>query len=336
MEDNQRKSNENKGRGLFYGVIAIAVFIIMAVGATFAYFTATTNSGISDVKAGSTTLQLKYISYGAAWMNNDMIPANTYVTEYSFERQSDVTINNETKANGLCKDDDGNSICSVYVFQVYNGAKSDQTVVIDLVSETNGFSNLYAMAYQLSEPTDGEDLTTYSATAVSDPKLRTGSEDGLTEEEIAELINVVDNYGNILNLGEDIPNNQYHPVYANRGGVVKTLLKYDDAGTKKPSIDRPVVPITEVNADTAASERTVRLATDLVIGGNSYNTYAIVLYIKNLASDQTVQDAGKQFTGQVIVGSGDGTTGVSGSISAVSNSDGTENTEVTDGLQSNG
>ena len=44
------------GKGLFYGVIAVATFIIMAVGATFAYFTATTNSANTAVQTGSTVL----------------------------------------------------------------------------------------------------------------------------------------------------------------------------------------------------------------------------------------------------------------------------------------
>ena len=65
MNNNQEQKgnffNEFKGRGLFYAVIAIATFIIMAVGATFAYFTASTNSANTSVQTGSTTLQLQYI-----------------------------------------------------------------------------------------------------------------------------------------------------------------------------------------------------------------------------------------------------------------------------------
>ena len=79
-------------------------------------------------------------------MNRDLIPADTAVVEYSFENQDDSTISNEESLNNaLCKDDFGNSICSVYVFQVYNGANSPQSVSIDLVSEANSFYNLSAM-----------------------------------------------------------------------------------------------------------------------------------------------------------------------------------------------
>ena len=144
------KENERKGRGLFYVIVALATFIIMAVGATYAYFTATTTSGEGSVRTGSTTLQLKYISYGAAWMNADLIPATTNVAEYSFEYQNDTTLSNqETLSNILCKDDFGNSICSVYVFQVYNNANSPQSVNISLVSSENGFGNLWTMAYAI-------------------------------------------------------------------------------------------------------------------------------------------------------------------------------------------
>ena len=65
----------------------------MAVGTTFAYFTATTNSADTSVQTGSTTLKLQYIGFETAWMNRDLIPADTEVVEYSFEYQNDTTIN---------------------------------------------------------------------------------------------------------------------------------------------------------------------------------------------------------------------------------------------------
>ena len=151
MDNNQEQNknyvlSENKGRGLFYGVIAIATFIIMSVGATFAYFTATTESMNSAVQTGSTTLQLKYISYGSAWNKNDLIPADTAVVEYSVEKQSDATNKSKTNEDGsypangnntMCKDDFGYSICSIYVCQVTNSSNSPQTVSLNVISEVN-------------------------------------------------------------------------------------------------------------------------------------------------------------------------------------------------------
>ncbi len=320
MNDVQKEkiNNENKGRGLFYGVIAVATFIIMAVGATFAYFTATTQSMNSSVQTGSTTLQLKYTSYESGWMNNDLIPADTTIVEYSFENQNDTTMQKDDegnpvteKNNALCKDDFGNSICSVYVFQITNSANSPQSVSIDIVSETNGFSSLNAMAYEITLP---DDTTSYDST-----ENNNGSNDplftGISTEE--NTIDVIDGDGGLLEAGS------FTPIYVNRAGVTKTLLKYvesrdTDAGTTvtKPSIDRLLVPITDANQFSEISERTSRVADDITINGGVTKTIAIVLYIKNANIDQTSTDASKNFTGQVIVASGDGSTGVSGTISA--------------------
>lgn len=317
---NRQIQDENKGRGLFYGVIAIATFIIMAVGATFAYFTATTSSMDSAVNTGSTTLQLQYISYGKAWMRKDLIPADTNIVEYSFENQSDITVKTveetgepvEKGSNALCKDDFGNSICSVYVFQVTNSANSPQSVSLNVVSEENGFSSLNAMAYEIGIM---EDRTLYDSTennnGFSDPVFRESSSD-------ESGIDVVDGDGGILYLPD------YSPVFVNRGGVRKQLLTYvesrdDEAGTvvKRPAIDRLLVSIDELNVGSAVAERTAKIADDILIDSNETKTFALVLYIKNINEDQTKTDAAKVFSGQVVVSSGDGSTGVSGSISAV-------------------
>lgn len=309
-----KNSNENKGRGLFYGVIAIATFIIMAVGATFAYFTATTSSMNGAVKTGSTTLQLQYISYNEAWMRKDLIPADTTVVEYSFENQNDTTVNDETtQSNALCKDDFGNSICSVYVFQVTNSANSPQSVSLNVVSEENGFSSLNAMAYEITIPTDRTDYdSTENKNGTNDPLLRENSEDSRDN-----IIDVVDGAGAILG------NDAYNPIYINRKGVQKSLLKYveskdQESGTsvKKPSIDRLLVPINENNQYSENPDRTARIADDITIEGKETKTFALVLYIKNANLDQTATDAAKIFTGQVVVSSGDGSTGVSGTIQA--------------------
>lgn len=340
-DDVQKRNSDRNGRGLFYGVIAIAVFIIMAVGATFAYFTATTNSGSNDIQTGSTTLQLKYISYGAGWMNQDLIPADTNIVEYSFENQNDTTITDVSGYNNaLCKDDYGNSICSVYVFQVYNDANSPQNVSIDVISEDNGFYSLNAMAYELTISTDAEQLALYNSTennnGTLDPLFRKGNE----ESDVEGLINVVNNNGDILNEGTNIKNNQYTPVYVNRVGVVKTLLTYVDSDSNtKFSINRKLATVDVDNlreadnnypaTDANKAQRTVTVASNIEIGHDQVKTFALVLYIKNEDNDQTRYDAAKRFSGQVVVGSGDGSTGVSGSISAVLN-DG-----VVDNLQSN-
>lgn len=324
MDSNQNNGKKVKfkkidnGRELFYGVIAVASFIVMAVGATFAYFTATANSSNSAIGTRSTTLELEYISYETAWLRDDLIPADTTIVEYSVEHQNDTTatLNDKTSTNTnnlLCVDDFGNSICSVYEFQVRNTANSPQTVSLNVVSEVNEFANLNAMAYELSvdpdKKTDYEN-TSDNGNGANDPKFKTSAED-LNDGAIQPK----DGDGN--------PIYGTTPIYINRTGVIKTLLQYvesrnesEQTVVKKSSIDRQLISVTDENPIEEAKDRTTKIADDITIDGGETKTFVIVLYVKNKAEDQTKTDAAKSFTGQVVVSTGDGTTGVSGSIKA--------------------
>ncbi len=306
MNDNNKKSklNNNKDRSLFYGVIAVATFIIMAVGATFAYFTASTSSANSTVKTGSTKLELEYVSYGAGWMNNKLIPVDMKVAEYSVEWQNDTT------KNKMCVDDYGNQICSAYVFQVKNTANSPQDVSINLISENNGFANLHAMVYEISK---GDEYSEESSTG--DPKFK------LTQEDTGkDLIKIENATGEELYTADGI-----QPIYVNRKGVKKTLLKYNDSQspqTRKSSIGIPVKAALDGDGSDV-STRTSKLADGITINGvnssdgSNLKTFMIVLYINNLNQNQNETDSMKDFVGKVEVSTGDGSTGVSGTISSM-------------------
>lgn len=331
--------NPGNGRELFYVVITIAIFIVMAVGATFAFFTATARSGDSAIGTRSTTLSLEYISYGTAWSKNDLIPSKRIVSEYSIEYQNDITLGNntllgntlpETKGavdklnNTLCKDDYGNSVCSVYEFQVRNPANSPQTVSLNLISEQNEFASLNAMAYELTI----QDATAYNNIAnkqtagnngYGDPVFKTSAED-VTANAISVTIQDGESSDEVYT---------ETPIYINRTGVRKQLLTFLDEENStegnpvySPSINRPVPTVYEGQ---------INLADNLEIAGGQTRTFIIVLYVLENEQDQTSSDANKGFTGRVLVSTGDGTTGVSGTISAAG---GTEvlqggNTEVT-------
>ena len=317
--------NELKGRGLFYGVIAVATFIIMAVGATFAYFTATTNSANTSVQTGSTTLQLHYISYETAWMRDDLIPAATEVVAYSFEKQNDTTLNETYGENGnlLCKDDYGNSICSVYVFQVKNTAASPQSVSLNVVSELNEFANLTAMAFEIGIDTTNDDYTTIGGedgNGSNDPNFKLLG----TEEVTDDLITVLDGYGKPVSLGT------FTPIYVNRKGVTKTMLEYTEGNVTLPAEAASLVQVLDsaTNTNENVEDRTAKVANNFEILGGETKTYALVLYIAENDTDQTETDADKEFIGQVVISSGDGKTGVSGVIRAVNGDDDTVATGV--------
>lgn len=323
------KKKEN-GRSLFYAVIAIACFVIMAIGATFAYFAATTSSASGSVTTRSSTVSLDYLSYNGAWSKQDLIPTDTLIVEYSVENQNDIT------ANDLCVDDYDNSICSIYEFQIINNANSPQNLNISISSETNEFSNLTAMAYEVGIENEqdynkkGDDLVKkYSYTT-----LENGAKYKVLDEENGTILKknqandptfknsaddttgqytVTDAGGNAI-----YQDKGFTPVYVNRAGVKKTLLSYTvkngENTSTLPSIDRHV-----------EQSGMTKLADNVYVpGGGEKKTFIIVLYVKNLAANQTPEDAGKQFSGRVIVDSGDGSAGVSGVISAA----------TTDNLQS--
>ena len=311
--DNKKIKINNKENGR-------ELFIVMAVGATFAYFTASTSSANSSVRTGSSRLEMDYISYGEGWMHTNLIPVDTKVAEYSVEYQDDTT------PNKMCIDDYGNEICSVYVFQVVNRANSPQDITISIVSEDNGFANLNAMAYEITKDVD------YDAEGPSegDPNFE------LVEDELDETIPIVDSSGKKLFDGVD--GVELDPIYVNRDGVKKTLLMYtEDTEEGEPSSRRSSIEIpvkaAVLDDGTDVSQRTSKLADGITMpgvneeDGSNMKTFMIVLYIKNLDMNQNDTDSMKSFSGSIIVSTGDGSSGVSGSIGAAA--------EGEDDLQSN-
>ena len=330
MENNFVKKDNN--RQIFYGIIAISTFIIMAVGATFAYFTANASSAGSSLSTRSAALQLEYISYESAWQKLDLIPANTNIVEYSVEYQNDTTAKktcynegNEvvdcedgsvdaskttySKNNTVCVDDDGNSICSIYEFQIKNSTNSKQELSIDISSVTNEFTGLNAMGYELSAGSNEEYNSKENNNSTNDPVFKTNSS--------------TEGIGVLNGKGEEVYTET--PIYVNRKGAVRKMLQYTDPNPtdegvtiRKPAIDRLLANSELENEE----DRVVRLADKIEISANETKTFIIVLYIKNENYDQTDVDANKNFSGSVIVSTGDGAASISGKISAAGTTEG--------------
>ena len=146
------------------------------------------------------------------------------------------------------------------------------------------------MVYEISEPTaddttnyenyfpqppvegDGEAAFKNPLNGLNDPQFASTEimgDDGMGE--IPEgVITVKDGDGAFINT------DSFNAVYVNRLGVKKTLLKYNDLGSVKPSVDRLI------KSPDNLDDRTTRLADNIEIPGNDgLKTFAIVLYIKN-------------------------------------------------------
>lgn len=320
---------EKKEKYAFNLILGVSFLLIAALGITYAYFTGSTSGEENNVKVKSSSLKLRYISYESAWSNKKLIPALTPTVEYSFEYQNDTTISNlEDKSNSICVDDNGNTICSIYVFQIKNITDAKQILMMELYSSTNGFSNLHSMLYEL----DIEDKEKYednslipdtgSYNGISDPVFyktpKEIEEDASSGDAVLNKIGVLASDGNLLEdtignayldtgLQSKDPNYVYYtPIYVNRDGVKKQLLTYKNEDSKeKLSLDIKVPPINEK----------VKLAENISIEKNETKTFALVIYIKDNSKEQADQDGSKTFAGTILINKGDGTYMISGTIS---------------------
>ena len=106
MEEN------NRGKGLFYGVIGVATLIVAIIGATFAWFTATaTGDKITTVKSGSLTINY---TDSTTMVATNLKPATEAQVKAAYA-------NDKCAHTGDVADiQNKESVCSVYQFTVKN------------------------------------------------------------------------------------------------------------------------------------------------------------------------------------------------------------------------
>lgn len=113
------ENNNNKGRGIFYGVIGVATLVVAIIGATFAYFTAAQNAGNNVITGnmaniGFNLLVEKVVDPG---VTSGMIPMSNTMVEAA-----------SSKATGTCTDDNGNAVCQIYKITVTNTSTASMFV----------------------------------------------------------------------------------------------------------------------------------------------------------------------------------------------------------------
>lgn len=123
---------ENKGRGIFYGVIGVATLLVTIIGATFAYFSASINTAPNAISTASTELTLG-IQPVVDGLKNDLIPVDETLEYFASTNYVGTT---------KCKDDNGNNMCSVFEFTVSNPSETTaQRIYGTLNVQTNTFPN---------------------------------------------------------------------------------------------------------------------------------------------------------------------------------------------------
>ncbi len=120
---------ENKGQGIFYGVIGVATLVVAIIGATFAFFSASATNG-ADVINGTTgqggqlTLQVSKVQ--PANMGK-LIPMNNHVGDTAGK---DTTYQTATAMANNCIDSNGNTVCAIYSITVTN-TNADSAITVD-------------------------------------------------------------------------------------------------------------------------------------------------------------------------------------------------------------
>lgn len=131
----------NNGRGIFYGVIGVATLVVAIIGATFAYFAASTsgNEAVNATSANiSGTLSIAEVTTG---LKSNMIPTTQAIMIDSYNQSGSGA---QAKCAGVSKSDGTTvfDLCSVYTFTLTNSADVAQTVYVSLAPVKNEFSNL--------------------------------------------------------------------------------------------------------------------------------------------------------------------------------------------------
>ena len=150
MEENNRK-----GPGVFYAVVGVATLVVAIIGATFAYFSASTNNADDPItgsiaKAGSISLVVDSLTDTGA----NMIPLNLI----------DGTSQLAPAMTGKCVDDNGNHVCDVYKITLTN---DNETSSIDIRGELKLTSESANLKWQLLNVTNED----FAAEAYSDAAM---------------------------------------------------------------------------------------------------------------------------------------------------------------------
>jgi len=128
-----------KGNGIFLGIVSVATLIVAIIGATFAYFSASTESNVNAVGVTAYEFRLSlsvtpvYPTGSAA-----LIPLNpTTEIPNAPENNNTNLLYALNEAATKCVDDSGLQVCALYKVTVYNEATNRVTLSGQLKTTSN-------------------------------------------------------------------------------------------------------------------------------------------------------------------------------------------------------
>ena len=147
--------SDNKGRDIFYGIVAVATLIVAIIGATLAYFSVTASSNEGAINAQAATVSIAYNDGQQVTAQADeLIPATPTVVKQVYESRVKGQEVSENIEDNLCIDKNNRQVCSVYRFTVETDMERAITAMLN--NEHNGFTYL---SYAVYDVTKGEWLT---------------------------------------------------------------------------------------------------------------------------------------------------------------------------------
>lgn len=338
MENNERKNNRN----VFYAIMGVATLVITLIGATFAYFVATTNSAANAITTGSTTISLKFddntataatgahkVTDGSGGelttgIKDDLIPVDTTTTPAAFATGGYTDTNGAYKYAGAgqfdCRDANGNNICSVYSFAVTNPATVAQKVYPTFTVRENGFDNL---KYAVFKGTPAQVAASVSGT--SNGWIVNG--DAVTTTTTKFGANAKTNGGVSFDKTIDNTNAVRKTVIADPGNLVISARYVGSAGSVESwlgslvsgshnsydTVQKKIVT-TAWDSDeiTAISGNWNRLVQTLDPGESM--TYTMIFWIEETYENQSAADMTKSFKADVSFTTEGNGTGVTGNL----------------------
>lgn len=144
--------NDNKGRDIFMGVVAIATLIVAIVGATLAYFSITASSNEGAVNAQAAVVSIEYNDGQQVTAQADeLIPAtlNIVQTVYEANVKNSAAVEDTSTIGNTCIDSNSKQVCSAYRFTIRSDI--ERTVTAALNNEYNGFTYLSYAVYNVTK-----------------------------------------------------------------------------------------------------------------------------------------------------------------------------------------
>lgn len=173
----------NKGQGIFLGVIGVATLLVAIIGATFAFF----GANIASPEGALTTTAAK-LSLGFAndtgKLKFNLIPAEYWIAEYAATNETYMGVDKAKQ----CIDENNNEICSVYTFTIGNPSRTTaQNLFGEVIITENGFADLHFTIYdelgeQVVKETKLPKSGTVSLSDLEQKLLPSSSDVGKTDE----------------------------------------------------------------------------------------------------------------------------------------------------------